>query len=770
LNPYALGVQRLYELLLGLEAGFLSREGLMSIDWRPRWPLQEVFGAAAWNLVLVAAAVAVVVWAYRRDGRTRAWRLTLGGLRLAFLVLIITLLNRPTLSLERLRVEPGVVAILLDRSASMQVEDVGEDRSERFTSALEAATSVAEQTSETHDVRRFLIDTGATEVESLDNDPTSDATDLQTATADALRQLRGTNLAAVVLLSDGRNTDTTTAAVTPDVPVYTIPVGDPAEPANVAIEAVLAEPNVFAGDTLNVITRIRTDGVEGPVTVRLQRSDGTAALDAAGNPLTATVVEDAEVELQLPTTTPGPLDLQIVAEAPPGVRETSLDDNTRPLRVDVLEATLRVLYVDGYPRWEYRYLKNQIIRDDTIDASILLTSADADFPQEGNSPIRRFPVSEEEFASYDVVLLGDVSPRQFSDGQLELIREFVGDKGGGFGMIAGPRNSPWSWTGTAIEALLPVDVVAEPSQSVAATNGWRPVVTPAGSRTGIFRFFADKEANERYLEEGLRPLYWFATGVRPKAGLGDVLARHPDEEGPDGEAAALLVAGRYGAGRTLFNAIDESWRWRYYTGEPVFDTFWVQQLRYLARGRKLGDRRATLDVDRPGYLIGERATVELRILDGRLANNLPDRLEARLLDADATPVDTVSLVRRSTNAGGEASRYTGSFDADRAGAFTAVVAPLAGDVPELADPFVVDLPRGELLRPATDFPALQRLATETGGRVIPLNDLTQLDIPTAARRTPVLTDRALWDAPIALGLLALLLTLEWTGRKVAGLV
>ena len=765
-------MQRLLEWLLGVEGGFLSRDGLMSVAWRPRWPMQEVLGAATWNLALAAAAIALVVRAYRRDGRTRPWRIVLGGLRLAFLLVLITLLNRPTLSLERMRIEPGVVAVLLDRSASMQVRDVDGGERDRFAAATEAASLVAGRLAGDHLVRRFLLDASASEVESFDAQPDAAATDLAAATDDALRQLRGTNLAGLIVLSDGRDTEPSTTTFAAEVPVYTIPIGDPAAPANVAIEAVLAEPNVFAGDTLNVVARVRAEGISDPITVRLQAGDGAPALDAAGNPLIATLQpgDETEVELQLPTIDPGPLDLQVVAEAPPGTREISLDDNTRPLRVDVLEATIRVLYVDGYPRWEYRYLKNQIIRDDTVEASLLLTSADADFPQEGNEPIRRFPVSEEELAAYDVVLLGDVSPRQFSDGQLELIREFVGDKGGGFGMVAGPRYSPWSWTGTAIESLLPVDVVEEPSESSFGSEGFRPIVTPAGSRTGIFRFFADREANELYLREGLRPLYWFATGVRPKAGLGDVLARHPDEEGPDGEPASLLVAGRYGAGRTLFNAIDESWRWRYYTGEPVFDTFWVQQLRYLARGRKLGARRATLDVERPGYLIGERAAVELRVLDGRLATNLPDRLEARVIDAGGDPVDSVPLVRRSSTTGGEASRYTGSFAVNRAGAYTATVAPLAGDVPELADPFVVELPRGELLRPATDFDALQRLATESGGRLVDLADVENLDIPAAERRTPVLSDRALWDAPIALMLLAGLLSLEWIGRKVAGLV
>ncbi len=779
--------QRILELLLGLDDGFLAREGSFTVTFRPRWPLQEALGAASWNILLLTAGVLLVYWAYRRDSRFKAWRIGLGSLRVLTILSLLVLLNRPTLSLRKVRVEPGVVAVVVDTSASMQVTDAGGDDAppqSRIDAAIGLATSVAESASASHVVRLFAADQTGTEVETMDGlVATGTATDVSASLAEVAKQLRGQNVAGVVYVGDGRSTATNAAADaavrSAGLTINVLPVGSAAEPANVTLESVSAEPSVFAGDVVNVLARVRVRGIDsarGPVTVQVLDATGAPVIGVDGIPVTAEVEPggdaDAatEIELQLPTRDVGPLEVAVVAEAPVGVQETDEGDNRRGLRVDVLEADIRVLYVDGYPRWEYRYLKNRLIRDETIDASILLTSADGDFAQEGNTPIRRFPVSDEEMQAYDVVILGDVNPRQFSDGQLELIREFVGDRGGGFGMIAGPRDSPWSWQGTAIEALLPVEVVAEPSETANVSNGWRPVVTAAGRRTGIFRFFADKEANAQFLREGIRELYWFASGVRPKSGVGDVLAEHPQEQAADGRPAALLVAGRYGAGRTLFNGIDESWRFRFYTGEPVFDTFWVQQLRYLARGRKLGERRATLSVGRPTYEIGERTTVELRVLDPRLAARLPDRVDADIRDADGAAMTSLALLRRTDATGGEATRFTGSFTADRPGPYAAVVRPLAGDEPTLGADFTVELPQSELRRPATDHPALARLASETGGRVISIDEASSFTLPSADRRVPVLTDRSLWDAPIALVLLGLLLTLEWVGRKAAGLI
>ena len=45
-------MQRLWELILGLDKGFLSREGEFSLQFNPTWPGQSVVGAVTWNVVL----------------------------------------------------------------------------------------------------------------------------------------------------------------------------------------------------------------------------------------------------------------------------------------------------------------------------------------------------------------------------------------------------------------------------------------------------------------------------------------------------------------------------------------------------------------------------------------------------------------------------------------------------------------------------------------------------------------------------------------------
>src|SRR5436305_11517132 len=108
-------------------------------------------------------------------------------------------------------------------------------------------------------------------------------------------------------------------------------------------------------------------------------------------------------------------------------------DRAQPPPATRPAAKVRLLYVDGYPRWEYRYVSKAMIRDAGIDVSCLLTSADAGAVQPADpadpktgfpGPVDEFPRTMEEMLRYDVVLLGDVDPRQFTDKQLERITAF----------------------------------------------------------------------------------------------------------------------------------------------------------------------------------------------------------------------------------------------------------------------------------------------------------------------------------------------------------
>ncbi len=813
------------EMLLGLPRDFLARQGEFAVQFNPAWPGQAVVGAAAWNVVLGVVCLLLVVYVYTRDGRSRGVRVFLGCLRGLLLAVILVLLNRPVLTLTRTRTEPSVLAVLVDDSSSMRVPDVGSKTAPvgRLASVqqLFAADGGAllRTLAKTHDLRFYRFDRDATPVAdvrqappdarrpadvtpavaALDGlRPDGDSTQVLPSILTTLQDLQGQRVAGVVVMTDGRDTPARNTAdaleqlKTYGVKVFPVAVGSDRPPRNIELQSMDVDDVAFKGDVVNVRARVRGTGFEPGHAVEVVLRDkktGAVLTDLDGKPATKTVHlpegdKTVDVELQWKPGAVGNVDVVCEAVKQPG--EIDDTDNSRTAPVSVLDAKVSVLYVDGYPRWEYRYLKNEMIRDRSMEISCLLASADQSFLQEGTKALPstartaagHFPDTLPELLEYDDIVIGDVDPRYFSDQQLQLISDFVA-RGGGFYMIAGPRYAPQAYRNTAIEPLLPVSIarVEATDPTATITDGFRPVLTRAGAATSIFRFLTDKDQNDRYLADDLPLAYWYCRGVTAKPSVGEVLAEHPTDVGPDGRKAPLLVAGRFG-GRTLFSAMDESWRWRLYTGESVFDTYWVQQLRYLARGRKIGQRRLTFVADQPTYELGNPVRLTLRVVDPSLLKQLPDQIRVEVKDAAGRTVRVETLLRQEpgANANGQPAGlgdvYTGSFTADAAGRFSVSLPPIASGVDMMDVPLSVVLPRMELVDPRVDTVQLSRLASETLGKVIPLADAAvELPrIPSAAKVLPDITAEPLWAAPLTLVLFVVVIATEWITRKVYGMV
>ena len=803
-------MMRLLEWLLGLDAGFLRRAGDLSISFAPRWPFPNQVGAFTWNVILLAACAAIVFFTYRREARTLAARRWLGGLRSALLLLIVALLNRPQLTLTQSRVEPSVLAVMIDDSMSMRLSDVPAgatsqpaadaptiSRLAAVQSALSATQDeLVRRLAKVHQLRFYHFSNDALALDGASSETSAspelvksiaslEATGGQTRVIGSLetvaRELQGQRIAGLVVLTDGRETEAKAAEALPQlrelgVKVFPVPVGTETGLRNVEVESIAVQDSVFAGDVVNVKVAVRATGVPPGSAVRLvlKDSSGTPIVED-GKPVELDVIFDGgegvqNVELQFVPQNKGTLDVTV--EAIPLSGEIDDADNSRVAQLAVLDANLRVLYVEGYPRWEYRYLKQELIRDASIDVSCLLFSADATFAQEGDLPITRFPDTMEELTEYDVVVIGDVDPRQFTDNQLQLLNEFVSRRGGGFGMISGPQFAPQAYRNSAVEPLLPVDITRVETDSVAnAQNfaeGFRPILTEDGRGSSIFRFYRDAVVNADFIANKIQPIFWYCRGTTVKPGVGETLAQHPRKTAADGRPAPLVVVGRFGAGRTLFSGIDDSWRWRYYTGEQAFNGYWVQTLRYLARGKKLGQRKLTFTSERPAYQLGEAARLSVRALDPQLLTQLPDELRVQVIDNKGQVVRDASLLRR----GAQGDAFTGGFTADRVGRYTVRLSSPAAGVEDITVPLEVTVPRVELNDPKLDRVSLTRVAEATGGKVIEFADVSKLPelIPSAEKDIPLISRSLLSTAPLALLVFTALITAEWILRKRQGLV
>jgi len=766
------------------------------------WLLIEA-GWPGWLVVCAALLIGLYAWwGYRLMRGRLPWAVALACLRGAGLLAVLLLVLRPVLLIPRQRTEKPVLAVVFDVSASMARRDEPlAERAGANLGRLEAAIGRLTQGPDSL-LRRLagrfelrlaacsdrvssrLSVAGPADVPAAVKwlrglRPDGSATDLAGSVREVFAALPDKPLAGLVLVSDGRSTageplsDTAETLASLRCPPIAVIAGSTKPMPDVRILGVEAPQRLFVGEPGAVRIALEADGLQRAEDVRLTLSAEPAGRILAERTVTLKPSEGAgpaasEVELAFRPDRPGRWPLRIAVGAATG--ETNLQNNTARLQVQAVSQRIRVLYVDGYPRYEYRYLKNLLLREPTVISSCLLLSADPGFPQEGDEPIQRFPRSLEEFDRYDVVLIGDVDPKAgwVEPQALRALAEWVVRRGGGIGWIAGANFGLDLWRETPLERLLPVRLGAMGFEP-AARGPYRLRLTGPGRRSALFRLTTAAAPAQEVIDR-LAEWYWCAPvdAVSPAA---KVLAVHPrwrTAEGP----VPVVVIGHYGAGRTFFCGSDDVWRWRRYKGIEYYNAFWLQALRWLAGPRKLGAyRRVVLEASPERARIGEPISLSLRVRDGRLAVDLPDRIRAVIHGEDGAAIQVFALLRT-----GKQTVYTGSTSLQRAGRYTIRVELPAVERGDVTADLEVVLPEPETADTPADRRAMRQwvdLAKRMGadGYLLGVEDLPNLEaLPLAGPsvRSEAVIVR-LWDNVLALLLVGVLLLSEWALRRARGL-
>jgi hypothetical protein len=233
----------------------------------------------------------------------------------------------------------------------------------------------------------------------------------------------------------------------------------------------------------------------------------------------------------------------------------------------------------------------------------------------------------------------------------------------------------------------------------------------------------------------------------------------------------MVTSMRYGAGQAALVSTDEIWRWRFGLGEVLPEQFWIQMMRMLSRDRlSMSGQGAVVNVNPRRVHVGEPVVVDLRLVDAELIARGVQEIPIEVVDAS----DGTSSMMTMRQVGSDGDRFEATLIADRAGSFEIRIDDPALNRYDLSARFAVQLRDDEMRNPSTDHALLAQLAAETDGLVVPAGDLGLLTGPGGLRnravRTPVDLVEPLWDTPLALGLVLLLLTVEWVGRKMVRLL
>ena len=485
------------------------------------------------------------------------------------------------------------------------------------------------------------------EIRHLKALPENDSSQLGLAVRQVLNDFRGSSLAAVVMLTDGVTTEgedlvkVSKYASQMGVPLYFVGIGDDQETRDVYLHDLQVEDNVYVHDRLVFELRLTAQGYNSLTAPVILREKGKKEELARQVVTTDGSTRSVKVRLVYQPTEPGEKIYEI--ETPLQPDETDKENNRLERAVFVHEAKLlKVLYIEGYRRYEFHYVKTLLERESnlknnkSIDLKVLLVEADPDYPAQDKSAIADFPTRTELF-TYDVVLLGDVDPRSKDNNKMNEhmkdLADFVREHGGGLLMIAGERYAPHAYKDSPLRDVLPIEITRDQQpDDQELKEGYRPELTPVGRLHPIFRFSPDERENDEIWSK-LRELYWYSDGYVPKRAA-EILAVHPKmaqkkvvkpgeaEEGGSFEKHPLVLQQFVGAGRAMFFGFNETWRWGFREDQLHFNQFWIQTVRYLARSRQ-GRIDLRLDRQTP-YQRGQPIKVTVRFPDDAPPPDNPD--------------------------------------------------------------------------------------------------------------------------------------------------
>lgn len=720
----------------------------------------EFIFASGWPLwilavLLFAFFVTLLVIMARRPGNMKGYQLgTIGFIQLLMLAVVLIVVWQPALVSERLLSGENAVAIMLDTSGSMTFNEGGATRMDQAQALLtpDSLAGIA-------DIYNILPYGFADSANTMDAfsilpDPGT-ATNLGQSVLQTLRQASGASLGAVILVSDGADNS---GAISQSelseiasfgVPIHSVGIGRESIPEDLELSEILLPEKALPGTTLSARVAIRHD--QGG-SARVKVYDGDTFLTTQdivlGNDQNMTL---AFVDIEVPE--PGQLDLRFTLD--PINNESNLANNTRSRVVDVEESRYKVLYVEGEPRWEYKFLQRALNDDPSIQLSTLLKVTPNKYYRQGiESPEQLengFPEERAELFNYDALIIGSLNAAELTSEQHTMIRDFVSDRGGSLMMLAGLNGlGLGGWGETVVNEILPSRLNAD---NAAFVREKAPVTLTDSGRLAPMLQFSDSESeNERLWSElpeiadhqqlgPLRPAATTLLGVNV-----------------EGRIQPLLVTQPYGKGQSYIMATGGTWRWQ--MSLPVADmrheTFWRQ----LTRGLVANSPRP---FELTSRVQNEEISVRAQVRDPDAEENQGLEISAVVSSENS---DVVSLDLQPVP--GQHGVYEASFTPNQTGLYSIEAISRVGESLVSATTTAVRYDEGqEIFNVRQNRPLLERISLLTGGQYWSPEQWDE--IPEAiSYSTAGITEQQisyLWDAPFFFLLLILLKTAEWLLRR-----
>jgi len=724
----------------------------------------------------VLAASAIATYTIARGRSTILDRGIMAALRVALVAVLVFCLMQPTLTLSTVVPQQNFVGVLLDDSRSMLLADEsGVPRNQFIADAFTPQQSeLLADLSERFVLRFFRFSDISRRMDGL-GEMTFDGTHSNLANAlDAAREeLSGVPLSGLVMVTDGADTGERplTEAIVPlqaaGVPVFTIGVGDESIAPDIELGRVELPRSALAGSTLMVDVVVTQDGFRPGTTVPVIVEDDTRILVEESvelGPDNEPVV--TRIAFELPDAGPKRVRFRIPAQPDERVER----NNARDAWIDVSGEREKILYFEGEPRWEVKFMRRAVADDENLQLVLLQRTAESKFLRLEVSDSTElefgFPSTREELYRYRGLVLGSVEASFFTHDQIQMIADFVSERGGGLLFLGGQSAfAEGGWAGTAVEEVMPV-ILGPPDggpDGFFAEIDVRP--TPAGLAHPAVQLDVEAdEVEDRWVSlppvTAVNPLL----DIRPGA---TALLMGSRSTGGD---QVVLAFQRYGRGTSIAFTPQDSWLWQMHSDIPLEDqtheAFWKQMLRWVVDGVPEAINVAT---DQEQVEPGEVVRVVASIADSTFIE-INDANVTATVTSPSGLEETVPL-EWTVEEDGE---YAGEFRPSELGDYEITVNADRGGVPMGRDVTHLHATPSdrEFFGAARRTQVLQRIADDTGGRFYTADNVSTLpeDITVTGAGVTLAEEHDLWDMPALFLLMLLLMGAEWGYRRIRGLI
>ena len=236
--------------------------------------------------------------------------------------------------------------------------------------------------------------------------------------------------------------------------------------------------------------------------------------------------------------------------------------------------------------------------------------------------------------------------------------------------------------------------------------------------------------------------------------------------GTGGQQDPILLSMRYGLGHVIYSTTDEYWRWRHGRGERLYEQFWIQILRALARNQSEEDTGVLrMNVSHRNPKVDTPINIEVTITDNDVVETVGDFIQLTLRDPNGNRNETIDMKRVD----GTPNTFSTTWTPRNAGPtiLSCLLPPTHKDVSPPETTINVMDPSDEYRQPETDHQALQLLSDISGGGILLPGEVESLPtlLPDRSTTTIEIHRKYLWDSPWLFLIPMLFLTTEWLARR-----